>query len=118
MSQRIVWIALAAVLVGVLLAWVLTSGPAKAPPPVEVEVAEVMPTATPAPEQRIVLLFIGGDGMLHPELRTAPLPERTDARLRVVVAELLRGPSGGLAPVIPWEAELKAVFLDDEGMLL
>ncbi len=115
MSQRIVWIALAAVLVGVLLAWVLTSGPGEVRPPDEDQIIEVMPTATPAPEQRIVLFFGGNDDMLHPELRITALPERTDARLRVVVAEILRGPLEGLAPVIPWEAELTAVFLDDEG---
>jgi len=115
MSQRIVWIALAAVLVGILLAWVLTKGPSEVQTPTEPQVVEVMPTATPAPEQRIVLLFAGSDGMLHPELRITALPERTDARLRVVVTELLRGPSEGLAPVVPWEAELKAVFLDTEG---
>ena len=115
MSQRIVWIALAAVLVGVLLAWVLTSGPSKAQPATEPLIVEIIPTATPAPEQRIVLFFIGKDDMLHPELRITPLPERTDARLRVVVTELLRGPTTGLTAVVPWEAELGAVFLDDQG---
>jgi hypothetical protein len=33
----------------------------------------------------------------------------------MVVQEVLSGPTGDLQPVVPWEAELNAVFIDHEG---
>jgi germination protein M len=116
MNRRAAFIALAAVAAIALLVWLLTAG---GPRPAEQGVAqlEVLATPTPAPEQRIILLFIGDDGLLHPELRSAPLPEEVDQRIRVVMRELLAGPgaSSGLAPVIPYDAALEAVFVDEHG---
>jgi germination protein M len=75
-----------------------------------------MPTPTPAPEQRVILLFTGGDGMLHPELRSVPLPEEVHERIRVVMDELLTGPRATrLAPSVPYQASLEAVFVDEYG---
>ena len=62
-----------------------------------------------------MLLFGGYDGMLHPELRSVPLPSEVHERVKVVVLEVLSGPTGNLAPVVPWPAELNAVFVDHKG---
>ena len=115
MSWRVALIALAVVAAVALLAWLLHGG---GPQPVQqILPSEELPTPTPAPDQRIVLLFPGGDGLLHPELRTVPFPEEPHARIRVVMRELLAGPAAAprLAPVIPYEAELNAVFVDSDG---
>jgi hypothetical protein len=55
--------------------------------------------------------------MLHPELRSVPLPEEVHERIRVVMDELLAGPRSAprLAPPVPYEASLKAVFVDQHG---
>lgn len=115
MSWRVALIALAAVAAVALLAWLLHGGGAR--PPVEVIPAVELPTPTPAPEQRILLLFTGNDGLLHPELRNVPFPEEPLERIRVVMRELLTGPatSQGLAPVVPYQAQLEAVFIDSDG---
>ncbi len=111
MSIRVVGIIVAAVLVGALLAWVLFGG-GRAVIQSRPETVEPLPTPTPAPEQRVVLLFAGADGLLHPELRKVPLPAETHERVRTVVTEVLAGPIGDLQPVVPWPAELDAVFID------
>lgn len=116
MSQRLLWIGLASVVVGAVLAWVLTAPR----PPVRTgggEAVVEIPTPTPAPEQRILLLFPGEDGLLHPELRSTPFPADVELKVRTVVRELLAGPGGeeGLAPLLPWPAELESAFLDGQG---
>ena len=116
MDRRAVLIALAAVAAISLLVWLLTAG---RPPQVGPEPPQAMqlPTPTPAPEQRVILLFTGADGMLHPELRSVPLPDEVDERIRVVMRELLAGPSEGsrFAPVVPYAAAVDAVFVDEHG---
>jgi germination protein M len=108
---------LLAVLVAVVaLAWVLRSGPARIALRPETAEPQVPPTPTPAPTQRIMLLFAGADGQLHPELREVPLPAEAHERARVVVRELLAGPTAGLAPVVPYPAEVNAVFVDPSGL--
>ena len=78
-------------------------------------VESVVATPTPSPPQRIILLYAGSDGMLYPEVREVPLPAEIEARMRVVIEELLAGPTQGLRPPIPYEAELNGVFVDIEG---
>jgi hypothetical protein len=116
MNWRVLLIAAAAVAGVALLLWLLQGGK---PQVQEVEILEVeeLPTPTPAPEQRVVLLFVGSDGMLHPELRSVPLPEEVHERIRVVMDELLAGPGSGtrLSPPVPYEASLQAVFVDSKG---
>ena len=116
MNWRVVLIALAAVAAVALLAWLLQGGKAQVE---QVEVLDVveLPTPTPAPEQRVILLFAGRDGMLHPELRSVPLPEEVHERIRVVMSELLAGPRAAprLSPPVPYQASLKAVFVDQHG---
>jgi len=113
MSWRVVLIALAAVAAVALLIWLLQGGEAKVDHVEEFEI-EHMPTPTPAPEQRVILLFAGHDGMLHPELRTVPLPDEVHERIRVVMNELLAGPRASrLAPPVPYQASLEAVFVDE-----
>lgn len=116
MKQRVALIALAGVVAVALLVWLLTAGGPQTVQQEDVQ-AELLPTPTPAPEQRIILLFTAGDGMLHPELRSVPLPEEVHERIRVVVGELLAGPdnSARLAAVVPYAAQLKAVFVDQNG---
>jgi len=112
MSRRILLILLAALAAAVLLVWVLRSGPASLRQGIAGGELSSLPTPTPAPPQRIVLLFAGSDGLLHPELREVPLPGELNERARLVVRELLAGPSDGLAPVVPYPAEVYAVFVD------
>ena len=116
MNWRVALIALAAVAAVALLAWLLQGGK---PQVEQVEVLDVveLPTPTPAPEQRVILLFAGSDGMLHPELRSVPLPEEVHERIRVVVSELFAGPRSAprLSPPIPYQASLQAVFVDQHG---
>lgn len=98
-----------------LLAWVLF-GPGRQVITRQKAVdIDTMPTPTPAPEQRVMLLFGGSDGMLHPELRSVPLPAEVHERVRMVVVEVLAGPTGDLLPVVPWPAELNVVFIDNQG---
>lgn len=115
MNWRVALIALAAVAAVALLIWLLQGGEPKVEQ-AEVFEAEDMPTPTPAPEQRVILLFTGGDGMLHPELRSVPLPDEVHERIRVVMDELLAGPRATrLAPPVPYQASLEAVFVDESG---
>jgi hypothetical protein len=97
-----------------LLAWVLIGPGRQVVAPMVTEVG-TLPTPTPAPEQRVMLLFAGPDGLLHPELRNVPLPAEVHERVRMVVLEVLAGPTGDLQPVVPWPAELNAVFIDHGG---
>lgn len=111
MNRRILFITVAVVVVAGALYWALrpSVGPRRG------RIAEELPTPTPAPEERVMLLFLGGDGLLHPELRTVALPAETEERVRTVVRELLAGPSGKLLPVAPYQAELLDVFVDGNG---
>ena len=113
MGRRLVWIAVAALAAAALLVWALRGGPGPAETAPE-EVIEVS-TPTPAPEERVVLLYPGRDGMLHPELRIVPLPSEVDHRVRVVLRELLSGSQEGRAPVLPYKAEVLGVFIDGAG---
>lgn len=116
MHRRVIFIAIAALAGVALLVWLLTAGGGRK---VEDELvsAEALPTPTPAPEQRVILLFAGGDGLLHPELRSVPLPAEVHERIRVVMTELLGGPrnSRQLAPIIPYQATVEAIFVDQSG---
>ncbi len=115
MNVRLIVILLAGLAVGALLAWLLVAGSNQVVPVADVVPAEAPPTPTPAPEQRITLFFAGDDGLLHPEIRTVPLPEETTARIRIVFAELLAGPRSSLQPILPYPAELRTVFVSPEG---
>jgi hypothetical protein len=115
MNWRVLTIVVAGVALGAVLAWVLLTGKGPVVRRDQVTPAHELPTPTPAPEQQVVLLFIGRDGRLHPELRQVPLPKEVDARVRVVVSELLLGPTSGLGPVVPYPAEVDSVFVDGKG---
>ena len=88
MSQRVLLIAGAGVAVIAILLWLLLA-PAPQTPVGDGPALDVPPTPTPAPEHRVMLLFVGADGMLHPELRSAPLPDEVHERIKTVMAELL-----------------------------
>jgi len=113
------WRLLVIVLVGLvllgLLGWLLIGGGSRPAPREEGAGIGPVPTPSPAPHQQVVLLFTGTDGQLHPELRAVPLPQELEARVRVVLGELLKGPTAGLLPVVPYAAELNAVYLDGAG---
>jgi len=115
MNRRAILIGLAAVGGAILLGWLLTGGGRTLTRRSDVIPADALPTPTPAPEQSIVLLFVGSDGYLHPELRSVPLPEEVDERVRVVMRELLLGSTAKLHPVVPYPAEVNAVFIDEFG---
>jgi len=115
MNRRVYWIIAAAGVSLALLAWVLFGTGRQVITRQNAVDIDTMPTPTPAPEQRVVLLFGGSDGMLHPELRSVPLPAEVHERVRMVVVEVLAGPTGDLQPVVPWPAELNVVFVDNQG---
>jgi hypothetical protein len=75
MNWRVLLIAVAAVGLVVLLVWMVTGPGGSAVRIDQVVPADQLPTPTPPPEQQVVLLFLGPDGRLHPELRTVPLPK-------------------------------------------
>jgi hypothetical protein len=118
-NARIIGIAVATVVAVALLAWLLTRpqpAPTIAPTiALPVPVDPDAPTPTPVPEERIVVLFAGSDGLLHPELRSVALPVQLGDRVRAIVDQVLTGPSGGLAPTVPYPSEVHHVFLDGEG---
>ncbi|HHQ48109.1 MAG TPA: hypothetical protein ENK19_04410 [Acidobacteria bacterium] len=98
------------------LAWWAIHATSPAPAPVK-EATKVFPTPTPGPQERVMLLFPGTDGLLHPELRTVSLPAEVDQRAAAIVNELLAGPRSGLLPAIPWPARLEDLFVDDSGIV-
>jgi len=115
MNRRVLIIVIAGAALGVVLVWLLVGGRGPALRRDTIVPAHELPTPTPAPHQQVVLLFIGRDGQLHPELRQVPLPTEVGARVRTVVAEVLLGPRSGLGPVVPYAAEVDGVFVDGEG---
>jgi germination protein M len=117
MNWRVVLIMAAGAVAVALLVWLLRGGAPGELVQEEIAPVEEIPTPTPAPEQRIILLFTGADGMLHPELRSVPLPDEVHERIQIVMRELLAGPvnSRKLAPVVPYDAAVEAVFVDQHG---
>lgn len=115
MSRRVAWILVAAIVLFAVLAWLIFGAGARIGSRSDVTEVGAFATPTPAPEQRVMLLFGGDDGMLYPELRSVPLPAEVHERVKTVVLEVLAGPTGDLHPVAPWPAELTAVFVDQEG---
>ena len=115
MSWRTLVIALLGLALIGALGWLLLGG--SRPPASRGEAMTIrpLPTPTPAPQEQVVLLFAGTDGQLHPELRAVPLPVELEARVRVVLGELLKGPTAGLVAVVPYRAEVNAVYLDGTG---
>lgn len=115
MKLRIFLILSSGLVLVAILAWFLYfRGAANGIAPARENIVEI-PTPTPAPPQRAVLLFAGSDGLLHPELREIPLPVEMNERIRAVVLALLEGPHGRLAPIFPYPAELRSVFVDLHG---
>jgi len=117
MNRRALLIFAAVLAAVAALAWLLLSGRGAAPVADDIVEVHELPTPTPAAEQRVVLLFAGGDGRLHPELRIVPLPAEVPGRVRVVVQGLLSGPTSTrrLSSPLPYPAELLSVFVDDAG---
>lgn len=112
-GPRAVGIIVAAAAVLVVLIWALQprgTGQEDLPPE-----PPPLPSPTPAPEEKILLLFVGEDGRLHPELRSVPLPEELEQKIRVVLSELFAGSTEDLLPVAPWQIQLEAVYLDGAG---
>lgn len=112
MKTRLVLILVSGLLLVFTLAWLLLSrNPHLQPASFERSMVE-LPTPTPPPPQRAVLLFVGSDSLLHPEIRNIPLPTELDLRVQRVVEALLEGPKSNLAPLFPYPAEMRAVFVD------
>lgn len=97
------------------LAWwaVSTHGPVSREPR---QTVQATPSPTAGPEQRVMLLFPGTDGSLHPELRQVALPADVTQRATVIVNELLAGSRTGLLSAVPWHATLLDLFVDDSGV--
>lgn len=65
MNWRVLTIVVAGVALGAVLAWVLLTGKGPVARRDQVTPAHELPTPTPAPEQQVVLLFIGQIGRAH-----------------------------------------------------
>ncbi len=115
MNPRVLLIVLAMAASIAALAWILLTGGGPVNTPFQDDTVVIEPTPTPAPNQQIVLLFAGPDGRLHPELRNVSLPAEVHERAHTVVRELLAGPTGTLEAVVPYAAEVNAVYVDGEG---
>jgi len=109
MSRRILIVVLLGIAVAVVLIWAFLSHPVREPGrgPRPRSVA----TPTPAPEQRVVLLYPGPDDMLHPEIVPLALPDELETRVRVLVERLLQPSPAGRPPVSPYPARLVTVFV-------
>jgi hypothetical protein len=117
MTGRTFLIALATLAAFFVLMWLLLTGEVPEIAPTGEGPVEAIATPTPAPPQRIVLLFAGSDGRLQPELREVPLPAEVHERARVVVNELLAGPTGELTAVVPYEAQVEGVYIGGQGVV-
>ena len=120
MNTRVLLILIATVAAALVLAWLLLGESElevspQGPVSEDLMTEESSPEPTPLPGQSIILLFPGADGLLHPELRAVALPDEVYERARIVVVELLAGPTGRLRPAVPYEAELNALYLDENG---
>ena len=100
---------------GLVLAVLALAAPGcrKAPTPV----APTRPVAEQAaPPMSIVLFFVDADGSLQRETREVPeLPISPQARIRLVLDELLLGSKQGLASPFSWAASVRTVFVDGRG---
>jgi len=79
-----------------------------------------MPTAVVASQETttLVLFFVGEHGLLRREPReVAELPSGTQARVHLVLDELLGGSHSGLASPIPWAVSVQTVFADRKGQV-
>jgi len=115
MKRRVLWIAAAAAASVALLSLLVVMA-LRTPARKAAETPTMTPVVpTPAPEQRVILLFAGVDDLLHPELRSVPYPAEVGERARIVVSELAAGPRGGLHPVFPYSVQVRGVFVDGRG---
>lgn len=78
--------------------------------------AASVPAAPAQPPVQVTLFFPGDDLQIHRELREVPeLPVSAQARIRLVLDELLAGSRTGFASPFPWAATVEAVFVDAHG---
>ncbi|HPC81964.1 MAG TPA: GerMN domain-containing protein [Thermoanaerobaculaceae bacterium] len=78
--------------------------------------AVATPVAARPGTSTLVLFFVGEQGRLRRESReVAELPAATQARVRLVLDELLGGSRSGLASPMPWAVTVQAVFADRAG---
>jgi spore germination protein GerM len=83
------------------------AGPAKAEPSSDEPPATI----------RITLFFLAeGDGLLHGEEREIPAGPSVSAEAERILAELIRGSDDGLISPLPPEAEVRQVFVTEEGI--
>lgn len=70
---------------------------------------------TPPPE-RVVLFFVDAEGRLQRETRQVPeLPAGEQARIRLILDELILGSRQGLTSPFPWPTSVKTVFVGSHG---
>ncbi len=89
-------------------------------PPPPVASTPGVPTPTPAETVRLTLFFPGKeDGKLRPEERDIPKPAGAGAYLKVIFAELQRGPKrDDLVGPLPAKVQLRNAFLVPEGEIV
>ena len=118
MSRQFAVILLAAVflLTSIVVAWRWASDPSgKATGGATAAGQAILPPPEPG---WATLYFPGRGGKLHPEQRALGEETEGEARIRLIVTELLRGPvSEELSPTLPAAVELSGLFLDIDGTL-
>ena len=68
------------------------------------------------PTASIVLFFVDAQGRLQRENREVPeLPSSVQARVRLILEELLLGSRQGLASPFPWQVGVRTIFVDQQG---
>jgi hypothetical protein len=87
------------------------------------------PAAPPAPapaksadtaKAQDVTLYFGAPSsvMLQAERRSVPLPGTTTENCKAVLAELIKGSTTGLAPILPPSTKVRSAFLMNDGELV
>ena len=94
----------------------------KSPPLPAVGASAGEPGAPPVPEakptRKVSVFFVRpADGLLAPEEREIPASDSLIQEAEAFLAELLKGPAGDLAPVLPAETKLGRVYVTKDGTI-
>jgi hypothetical protein len=107
------WRGLAVLAATSLVVW--GAAACRRPAPQSVQPATGLQEPAPPPES-IVLFFVDAESRLQRESREVPaLPSTEQARIRLVLEELLSGSRQGLSSAFPWPVTVRTVFVDKRG---
>ena len=83
-------------------------------------VVESAPAVQEAPQTRVVTLYYGDPrkSMLRAERRSLPVASSTVENCKAALQEIIKGPTAGLAPIIPPSTKAPSVYLLEDGELV